>query len=272
MKTNPGTAFITGASAGIGKAFARRLASEGYNLILHGRREPQLNSLCEELHSQHGITAEYVIAELSNPIDLHALEERMRTIPDLTLLVNNAGFGTIQSFENEDIGRLDAMIQTHITAPVRLMHAVLPRMLDRRQGAIINVSSVAGFLVSPGSLYCATKAATDKPVGVVGSSSPRQRRAGSGPLSGLTRSEFHQRMGVDTSGDFFKNFMSAEQVVDASLRALKRGKVVCIPGLRYKLAVLAPRFLPKKVIYGLGYVYRRIRGTERWRVKTNGGL
>ena len=67
-------------------------------------------------------------------------------------------------------------------------------------------------------------------------------------------------MGVDTSGDFFKNFMSAEQVVDASLRALKRGKVVCIPGLRYKLAVLAPRFLPKKVIYALGYVYRRIRG------------
>ncbi len=259
MKTNPGTAFITGASAGIGKAFARRLASEGYNLILHGRREPQLKSLCEELHSRHGITAEYVIAELSNPIDLHALEERMRTIPDLTLLVNNAGFGTIQSFENEDIGRLDAMIQTHITAPARLMHAVLPRMLDRRQGAIINVSSVAGFLVSPGSLYCATKAALTN---LSESLDLQVRDKGvrvQALCPGFTRSEFHQRMGVDTSGDFFKNFMSAEQVVDASLRALKRGKVVCIPGLRYKLAVLAPRFLPKKVIYGLAYVYRRIR-------------
>jgi hypothetical protein len=263
MKINPGTAFITGASAGIGKAFARRLAAEGYNLILHGRREPQLKALCKELHGQFGITAGYLIAELANPDELREMEERVRTIPDLTLLVNNAGFGTIQSFENEDIGLLDAMIQTHMTAPARLMHAVLPRMLDRRQGAIINVSSVAGFLVSPGSLYCATKAALTN---LSESLDLQVRDRGvrvQALCPGFTRSEFHERLGVDTSGDFFKHFMSAEEVVDASLRALKRGKVVCIPGLRYKLAMLAPRFLPRKVVYGLGYAYRWIRGQRK---------
>lgn len=263
MKTHPGTAFISGASAGIGKAFARRLASDGYNLILHGRREPQLKALCEELQSQHGITAEYLIAELSNPTQLRMLEERLQTIPDLTLLVNNAGFGTKQSFENEDIGLLDVMIQTHVTAPARLMRAVLPRMLDRRQGAIINVSSVAGFLVSPGSLYCGTKAALTN---LSESLDLQVRDRGvrvQALCPGFTRSEFHQRMGVDTSGNFFKHFMSAEKVVDTSLRDLKHGKTVSIPGLRYKLTVLAPRFLPRSVFYGLGYIYRWIRGQRR---------
>jgi uncharacterized protein len=263
MKTNPGTAFITGASAGIGKAFARRLASDGYTLLLHGRREPQLKSLCEELHSRHGITAGYVVAELSTPEEVRELEARLRAIPDLTLLVNNAGFGTVQSFENEDIELLDAMVQTHITAPVRFIRVVLPGMLDRRHGAIINVSSVAGFLVSPGSLYCGTKAALTN----LSESLDLQLRDKGVRVQalcpGFTRSDFHQRIGVDTSGDFFKHFMSAEAVVDASLKALTRGQVVCIPGLKYKLAVLAPRFLPRKVMYGLGYVYRWMRGQRR---------
>jgi len=263
MTTHPGTAFITGASAGIGRAFARRLANDGYNLLLHGRREPLLKSLCEELQARHGIDAGYVIAELSNPHELHELEVRLRTIADLTLLVNNAGFGTAHSFEKEDIELLNAMIQTHITAPVRLIHAALPGMLDRRQGAIINVSSVAGFLVSPGSLYCGTKAALTN---LSESLDLQVRDKGvrvQALCPGFTRSEFHQRMGVDTSGDFFKHFMSAEQVVEASLKALQRGRVVCIPGLRYKLTVLAPRFLPRNVLYGLGYVYRWMRGQRQ---------
>jgi short-subunit dehydrogenase len=260
MNTNQGTAFITGASAGIGQAFARRLACDGYNLLLHGRSEPQLKSICQELHGRHGITTEYVIAELSHPDELRTLEERLRTIPDLTLLVNNAGFGTLHSFEHEDIGLLDAMIQTHITAPVRLMHAALPGMRHRRRGAIINVSSVAGFMVSPGSLYCATKAALTN---LSESLDLQVRNDGvrvQALCPGFTRSQFHQRMGVDTSGDFFKHFMSAEEVVDQSLRALRRGNVVCIPGIRYKLAVLASRYLPRRVVYDLGYVYRWMRG------------
>jgi uncharacterized protein len=257
-----GTAVITGATAGIGKAFAIRLAQDGFNLILHGRREPELKALCEELSTRHGIEASYVIAELSAPDQLHQLEARIRGVQDLALLVNNAGFGTPLSFEREQVELLDRMVQTHVTAPVRLIHASLPGMLQRRHGSIINVSSVAGFMMSPGSLYCGTKAAITN----LSESLDIQLRASGVRVQalcpGFTRSEFHQRMGVNTSGDFFKHFMSADVVVEHSLRALKRGKVVCIPGLRYKVAVAASRHLPRWVMYGLSYLYRRMRGQK----------
>ncbi len=258
--TQPGTACITGASAGIGAAFARRLARDGYDLILHGRREPQLKTLCEELQRAHHVSAEYVCAELSSPDDLHRLEERVRAEPALALLVNNAGFGTRGRFGEEDINLQDAMIQTHITAPVRLTYAALPGMLSRKTGAIINVSSVAGFLVSPGSvIYCATKAALTS-----FSESLNLELRGTGVCvqalcPGFTRSEFHQRLGIDTSGDFFRHFMDAGDVVDASMRCLRRGRVVCIPGLKYKFAAIAPRFLPRRVVYGLGNLYQKMR-------------
>ncbi len=263
MTSSRGTAFITGASSGIGKAFAQRLARDGYDLILHGRREPQLKALCEDLRTRYGGNIEYVIAELSHPAELRQLEDRLRAIPDLMLLVNNAGFGTKHTFEDEEVGVLDAMIQTHITAPVRLIHAALPRMLERRKGAIINVSSVAGFLNSPGSVYTGTKAALTN----FSESLDLQTRSRGVRVQalcpGFTRSEFHERMGVEISEEFFKHFMNAEEVVDASLKALKRGQVVCIPGLRYKFAAAVPRFLPRKVMYGLTYVYRRLKGQRQ---------
>jgi uncharacterized protein len=259
----PGTALITGASSGIGKAFAQRLARDGYNLVLHGRREALLKALCNDLRSKYGIDATYVVAELSNSQELHRLEEQVKSIPDLTMLINNAGFGTARTFENEDIALHEAMIQTHITAPVRLAYAALPQMLERRHGAIINVSSVAGFLVSPGSLYCATKAALTN---FSESLDLHVRNRGvriQALCPGFTRSDFHQRIGVDVSGDFFRHFMTAEAVVEASMSALRRGKVVCIPGLSYKVAAAAPRYLPRGVMYGLSAVYRRMRGQKR---------
>ena len=202
-------------------------------------------------------------AELSIPGELARLEERIRQTPDLTLLVNNAGFGTAKTFEQEEIGTLDAMIQTHLTAPVRLMHAALPRMLERHEGAIINVASVAGFLISHGSLYCATKAAL---INLSESLHLQVRSKGvqvQALCPGFTRSEFHKRMGADTSGEFFKHFMSAEAVVDASLKALKRGKVVCIPGMSYKFAAVAPHFLPRAAMYAVTDMYKRLKGQER---------
>lgn len=258
--TPQGTAFITGASSGIGKAFAHRLARKGYSLVIHGRREPLLRELCRELEAESGAKVEYVTAELSDSAVLLRLEEQIKAIPDLTMLVNNAGFGTVQTFEREDVALLEAMIRTHIIAPVRLMHAALPRMMERRRGAIINVSSVAGFLVSPGSLYCGTKAALTN---ISESIDLQVRQHGvrvQALCPGFTRSEFHQRMGVDTSGDFFRHFMTADAVVDTSLKALEHGKVVCVPGLRYKFAATAPRLLPRAVMYSLGNLYRRMRG------------
>lgn len=258
--TSKGTACITGASSGIGEAFARRLAADGYNLLLHGRHEERLTALCDGLHQQFGIGAEYLLAELSRPGELRVCEERIRRIPDLSVLVNNAGYSTIGHFCEEDIDGQEALIRTHVTATVRLTHAALTGMLARGTGAIINVSSVAGFLNGPGSVtYCATKAYltsfTESLHLEVGSRGIRVQAL----CPGFTRSDFHSRLGYDTSGDFFKHFMSAEEVVDKSLRDLHKGIVVSIPGLRYKIAAFVPHLLPRRLYYWIVLKRREYR-------------
>lgn len=257
-----GTACITGASSGIGEAFARRLAADGYNLLLHGRRKERLAALCDSLRQQFGIRTEYLLAELSHPDELHALEDRLRRIPDLSLLVNNAGYSTIRHFVEEAIDGQEAMISAHVTATVRLTHAALTGMLARGNGTIINVSSVAGFLNSPGNVtYCATKAYltsfTESLHLEVGGRGIRLQAL----CPGFTRSDFHSRLGYDTSGEFFRNFMSAEEVVDKSLRDLRKGIVVSIPGLRYKIAAFVPHLLPRRLYYWIVLKTRGRRGS-----------
>jgi len=255
-----GTVCITGASSGIGEAFARKYAARGYALLLHGRRNEKLESLCEELKNRFGIQAEYFCAELSQPDGVHALEERLLRTSDLEVLVNNAGYGLTASFTRGSIGDQEAMIHTHVNATVRLTHAVIPGMLRRRSGTIINVSSIAGFLVGPKSAtYCATK-------GYITSftESLHLEIAGMGVrvqalCPGYTRSDFHERMGMDTSGEFFRHFMTAEKVVHTSLKALEKGTVVCIPGLRYKLIALAARLIPRRMYYWLA---QKTQGTR----------
>ncbi|MBP1657771.1 MAG: short-chain dehydrogenase/reductase [Bacteroidetes bacterium] len=260
-----GTVCITGASSGIGESFARQYAARGYSLLLHGRRKEKLEALCEELKSRHGIEAEFVLAELSRPDGVLALEQKLRSIPNLEVLVNNAGYGLSTSFTNGSIEAQEEMVHTHVNATIRLTHAVLPGMRRRNSGTIINVSSIAGFLVGPKSAtYCATK-------GYITSftESLYLELAGSGVrlqalCPGYTRSDFHARMGMDTSGEFFRHFMSADDVVKASLKAIEKGTVVCIPGFRYKLIALAARFIPRKLYYWLA---NRTQGTRLRRVE-----
>jgi hypothetical protein len=255
-----GTVCITGASSGIGEAFAQKYAAQGYALLLHGRRKEKLEQLCHDLKERHGIQAEYVLAELSRPDEVRILEDRVRLIPDLMVLVNNAGFGLQKSFTVESIEAQEAMVHTHINATIRLTHAVLPGMRKRDCGAIINVSSIAGFLVGPKSAtYCASK-------GYITSftESLHLELEGTGVrvqalCPGYTRSDFHARLGLDTSGEFFRHFMSAGAVVDTSLKALERGTVVCIPGLRFKLVAIAARYLPRKVYYWIARTTRASR-------------
>lgn len=255
-----GTACVTGASSGIGEVFARRLGTLGYDLILHGRRKERLEQLGDELQRRNGVRAEPFIADLDRPDELRSLESKLRTTPDLRFLVNNAGYSSIGRFHNEDIDGQEAIIHTHVVASVRLTHAALPAMLAAREGRIINVSSVAGFLVAPGSVtYCATKAYM-----ISFSESLHLEVAPRGIkvqalCPGYTRSEFHQRLGYDTSGDFFRNFMTAEEVVDRSLKDLERGRVISIPGLQFKAVALAPRFLPRR------FFYWTVLATERFR-------
>src|SRR4051812_49073494 len=154
-----GRAIVTGASSGIGEVFARRLAAGGYDLLLVARRAERLAALASELTQQFGIAAEPLVADLASAEGRDAAVARLESADDAAILVNNAGFGVWGTFASTDETKHLAMIELHVVTSVRLCRAVLPGMIARRHGAIVNVSSLAAFLPMPNFVtYAATKA------------------------------------------------------------------------------------------------------------------
>ena len=231
------TALITGASSGIGAAFARKLAALGYDLVLVARRGDRLEALAAELEAAYGIRAETLVADLTDEGDVERVAGAIAAIPNLELLVNNAGMGAEGRFYQADIGPQLDMIRLHVLASVRLARAALPGMVERGRGGIINVASVAGFMALPENVnYCATKGYL-----ITFSKALQLELTGTGVrvqalCPGFTHTEFH-----DDLREFDKArtpkilWMPAEAVVEASLRGLARGEVVCIPGIGNRL-------------------------------------
>jgi uncharacterized protein len=251
-----GLAVVTGATAGIGREYAEQLGAQGYDLLLVARDRQRLAATAESLATAHGVAAEAYPADLSRDDDVTVLAERLVASPRLTVLVNNAGFGSRGRLADADIERQEAMLRLHVLAPMRLTRAALPGLLARRSGAVINVSSVAGFIYSAGNVnYCATKAylttfSEGLAVELHGTGVRVQALC-----PGFTRTEFHARMAE--SGESHPRFLwlSAPSVVRYSLECLERGgPVVCVPGFRWRLIVLALRLLPRRLI---GWVTRR---------------
>ncbi len=244
-----GTALITGGSSGIGAAFARRLAQEGYDLILVARRRERLEALAEELMERHGVEVEALAADLAQAEGMAQVVKRIEETDELTLLINNAGFGTKGRFFKTDIDEQIAMVDVHVTAPARLTHAALPGMLARRRGGIINLSSVAAFLPIPGNVsYCATKSYVK-----TFSQTLQLELAGSGVrlqalCPGFTRTEFHDRMGTGRPPFPGLAWLSPEEVVERSLTCLEREKVVCVVGFWYRLAVALAPWIPRSLV------------------------
>jgi short-subunit dehydrogenase len=237
----PGTALITGASSGIGATFARHLAAKGYDLVLVARREARLKALAEVLEREHTIRAEVWVADLAQAVEVEALAKHLQVQDSLTLLINNAGFGLPGSFNESDPARELAMINVHLAATVRLSKAALPGMIARGHGAIINVSSVAGFFPTPhAATYCASKRYLN-----VLSEALQGELEGTGIriqalCPGFTRTEFHYTpayKGVDWSQVPGFLWLSADRVVRESLEALEQGQTICIPTMRYRLLV-----------------------------------
>jgi uncharacterized protein len=250
-----GLAVVTGASAGIGREFAGQLAKRGYDLLLVARDRDRLTGVADSLASTHGVGAEAFQADLSRDDDVTRLAERIAASPRLTLLVNNAGFGTRGRLAEVDPGRQVAMVRLHTLAPMRLTQAALPVMLRNRAGAVVNVSSVASFIYSAGNAnYCATKAYL-----TTFSEGLAAELAGTGVrvqalCPGFTRTEFHSRMAEPDRLPGFA-WLSAEAVVEHSLRCLDRGgPTVCIPGLRFRIVVGIIRLTPRRLI---GWITRR---------------
>ncbi|HEX8770716.1 MAG TPA: SDR family oxidoreductase, partial [Acidimicrobiales bacterium] len=154
------TALVTGASSGIGETMAMQLAASGSDLVLVARRRERLEAVAADLRSQHGSDVEVIPADLSEPRDRGRVEDRLADGQrPIELLVNNAGFGTRGSFASLSIEEEERELQVNVLAPVRLTHAVLPGMMQRRRGGIINVSSIAGLQPIPyWATYSATKA------------------------------------------------------------------------------------------------------------------
>ena len=248
------TALVTGASSGIGAVYARRLGAQGYDLILVARREERLKELAEELERSHGVEAEVLAADLSEEAGLRKVEERIARAGNLEFLVNNAGFGTRGLFFRTGTEEQDRMHRLHVLATVRLSHAALPGMVARGKGNVVNVSSVAGFGQSPGNAsYCATKAWMNSfteglYLDLAAARSPVKVQA---LCPGYTLTEFHQAMGIGRDHVPAAWWTSAEDVVDASLRGLARGKPVVVPGWRYKFYVCILKVLPGFVIRSL---------------------
>lgn len=244
-------ALVTGASSGIGAEFARQLAGQGYDLILVARREERLAALAATLARTCGVRAEVQVADLTRPAELAQVEQRINRLKSLAILVNNAGFGTTGSFAEIDLDPQLDMVHLHILATMRLCHAVLPRMIARGRGHVINVSSMAGLVPLPeNATYCATKAFLNS-----FSEALQIELTGTGVqvqalCPGFTHTEFH------SSPEFERRdhqpipgilWLSAPQVVASSLDALKRNQVIHIPGIKYKFLAFLIHLTPARL-------------------------
>ncbi|MEU3560094.1 SDR family oxidoreductase [Kitasatospora sp. NPDC006786] len=243
------TALITGATAGIGAAFARRLARSGYQLVLVARDTERLERAAADLHGRYGIEAEVLAADLATDEGIGAVEARLADAArPVDLLVNNAGFGNKGAFGTVPLQDELAMLKVHIEAILRLTTAALPGMRERGRGAIVNVASVAAFL--PRGTYGASKAwvvsFTQGVLRDLGGTGVRMMAL----CPGFTRTEFHQRAGMGTGNIPSWSWLSAERVVDEAMRDLARGRSVSVPGKRYKAAVAIARVLPSGKLGG----------------------
>lgn len=265
-------ALVTGATSGIGAAFANRLAQEGFDLILHGRRREVLTTRAQRLKHTYGASVEVIIAELSSSEGIRKVEERIAGLRRLDMLVNNAGYWEPGAFWEHAPDSLEAMIMVHTAAPVRFIRAALPRMLERDTGDIINVSSAGAFLnMVTLENYSATKAylisfSESLHVALMGTGLRVQALT-----PGFTVTEFHSRLGADFTNEQ-KRWLQPDDVVDASLRALRRGPVVCIPGFRRRLVVQLIRMLPRRAYYRMMKIAGE-KAKRRWdEIAANTGM
>ena len=242
------TAWVTGASSGIGTAYARQLARDGFDLVLVARSKGRLEELAEEIRKESSVGVRVLPADLTQPASLAEVERGLREDTDLELLVNNAGFGTAGRFHELDLEREESEVRLNVLAPTRLSHAALAAMVPRSRGGVINVSSIGGLAPAPfTSTYGATKAYL---VSLTEALSEELRGTGVKVqvlCPGFTRTEFQATANVNADRIPAALWMTAEAVVDESLRALARGTVVCIPGFSNRVFVWGLALTPRGV-------------------------
>lgn len=254
-------AVVTGATSGIGAAFARRLARDGYDLVVTGRRETVLDGLATSIRADHGVAVTVFAAELTDADQVQRLAAYIESHPEVEFLVNNAGFGAEHGLLDGPYEDHEAMLDVHVRVPMRLCSAALPAMVSGGRGAVINVSSLASFFPLPdAATYAATKAALRVLSEGLFMTVGRQGVRVQALCPGFVYTDFHRRIGIadeQRQNRGLLRWMHAEKVVAISLRALARGKVVCVPGFLNRVVRFAGSLVPRRLYYRLSSRMRR---------------
>ena len=252
-------ALVTGPTSGIGGGFARRYARDGYDLVLVARDVERLKHLAGDLEALIGRagSVEILPADLADAAGREKVADRLAA--GVQVLVNNAGFGTSGAFWTEDPARLQAQLDVNVTAVMRLTQAALPAMLDAGAGTVINIASVAGLVPGRASTYSASKAWV---ISFTEGLHTELRGTGVGVHAvcpGFVHTEFHARAGIDMAKTPSFLWLDVDDVVSASLADVAAGKVISIPGARYKAIVGAGRLVPRRL---LQFVVKRAGGAN----------
>lgn len=255
-------ALVTGASSGIGTAFARELASRGHDLVLVARAEDRLAALASDLGRAHGVAVEVLPADLTDRAALQRVADRLGEVArPVDLLVNNAGYGLASDFLDTPVEREEHHLALHTRAVLVLSHAAACAMRDRGRGAIVNVSSVASF-VQMGTYSAAKAWCTTFTEGLAAD------LAGTGVTAtalcpGLTRTEFHDRASMDMTWLPEVGWLDADRLVRDCLADVARGRAVSVPGGVYKTLIGAVQVLPRPLVRRVSARLARDRRTRR---------
>jgi short-subunit dehydrogenase len=244
------TALITGASAGLGRELAKLAAVDGVNLVLVARRRDRLEELARELSAAHGVAVTVSAADLADPAAPSAICEQVAAGGiAVDYLVNNAGFGSVGPFAKADLARQLEMITVNVRALVELTHRFLPGMLARKQGRILNIASVAGFVPGPFmATYYASKAFVLSFTEALATELSGTGVTVTASCPGPTKTEFSEVARNDEAKLYRRNVATAETVARHAYRAMLAGTTVAVPGLMNKLLVQSVRTAPRATL------------------------
>ena len=252
------TALITGASSGLGAAYARLLAAEGHQLVLVARRLDRLEALIAELGQQYPQRMEAISCDLAEAGAVAELMDEIATRElSIDILINNAGYSPKETFSQQSSAVVHAQLQVMITTVTELCHAVLPHMTEQGWGRIINVSSLAAFAPpGRGTMYSAIKQYV---LAFSQSLDMDVRRYGirvTALCPGFTHTEFHEVMDVADKAKYIPSplWSDAPFVVSAGWRAVNAGQAVCTPGMLNNVIATFGKRLPEKVRYAMGRI------------------
>ncbi len=247
-------ALITGATSGIGKAFAFEFAREGYNLIITGRRNAEINRFAAELRIKYRIRVDVFIGDLAVKKDMNGLLDLAENKKPIEILVNNAGFGLAEKFSTDRVNNQLKMLDVHVTAPLRLIHKVAPQMISRKSGTIINVTSMAAFIpTSDNAMYSGTKSFLTSFTESLFLELHQYGIRVQCLCPGFTQTNFHAKLDKSKLAvpvPWLK-WMEPSEVVNYSLLGLKRDEIICIPGSSNRAILGLLSFMPRRLYYYL---------------------